>query len=184
MTREEWHAIRDNNSKYDGKLFYALRNRNTFCRPSCPALLCCPENVLVFHNIEDTSEKGFIPCPYCHPEGEANIKPGSSLPASAKAYVEAHFREKFSLNDIAGHLFVNRSYLLRVFKEAVGMTLLQYHNYIRCREAEKMLEETNLSISEIASSTGFSSASHFTRVFKNTVGQTPSAYRDSCALLE
>ena len=58
------------------------------------------------------------------------------------------------------------------------MTLLQYHNYVRCTKAQKLLEDPELSISIIAFRVGFSSSSHFTRVFKNIVGITPSAYRE------
>lgn len=102
-----------------------------------------------------------------------------NLTEKAISYLESHYLEKFSLDDIADTLFVNKNHLARVFKGSTGMTLLQYHNRLRCDHAAKLLIDTRYSIAVVAFKSGFASASHFSRIFRNIRGCTPSEYRNS-----
>ena len=104
---------------------------------------------------------------------------GKALAAAAKAYMEAHSEERFSLEKMAGTLYVNRSHLLRTFKLHTGVTPLVYHNMLRCSRAKELLAQTSMSISSVGEAVGFVSSSHFTHVFKKTEGCTPSEYRDA-----
>ena len=102
---------------------------------------------------------------------------GDDLVKDAQAYMEAHSAEKFSLRGMAGALYVNGSYLLRAFRRRTGMTPLHYHHLIRCEKAGKLLTQTGQSVSEIGEAVGFVSSSHFSHVFRNVKGCTPSEYR-------
>lgn len=104
---------------------------------------------------------------------------GETLTEAARDYIDAHSDEKFSLAAMADALFVNRCYLLRVFKAHTGVTLLAYHNAVRCEKAKALLADGDISISQAGEAAGFVSSSHFSHVFKKTVGVTPTAYRDS-----
>lgn len=104
-------------------------------------------------------------------------QPKQSLSDRAVSYLESHYTDKFSLEEIAGSLYVNKNYLARVFHKATGQTLLQYHNRLRCEKARQLLEDRSYSISVVAFKTGFASASHFSRIFKIYEGCTPSQYR-------
>ena len=84
----------------------------------------------------------------------------------AQEYIEKHYKEKFSLNRIAGSLYVNGSYLLRLFKANTGHTLLWYHHHVRCEKAGEFLADGRLSISKAGEAVGFASSSHFTHIFK------------------
>lgn len=110
-------------------------------------------------------------------ENEARKGSGTALSNAAKAYIEAHSAEKFSLRAIAEALFVNGSYLLRVFKANTGHTLLAYHNSVRCERAKRLLMNEAMPISQIGDEVGFASSAHFSHVFKKVVGVTPSEYR-------
>lgn len=101
----------------------------------------------------------------------------NDLVKDAQLYMEAHSEEKFSLQAMAGALFVNGSYLLRAFKAHTGMTPLHYHHLVRCEKARELLAQTDRSISEIGETVGFVSSSHFTHVFGRLTGCTPSEYR-------
>ncbi len=103
----------------------------------------------------------------------------TELAKAAQSYMESHSRERFSLQEMADALFVNGSYLLRTFRRCMGITPLRYHHRVRCREAEELLTRTDLSISEIGETVGFATSSHFTHIFKKTVGCTPSEYRST-----
>ena len=74
---------------------------------------------------------------------------GEKLTQAAKAYVEAHSAEKFSLQAVASALYVNGSYLLRTFKAHTGYTLLRYHNFVRCEKAKALLACPEKSISQM-----------------------------------
>jgi len=65
----------------------------------------------------------------------------------------------------------------RAFKQSMGMTATNYIAERRIARAKKMLEETELPISEIALRSGFSSQSHFTTAFRRLAGATPKAFR-------
>ena len=132
MTKEEWLAIKNNDKNYDGRFFFALKTTKNVCRPSCTARLCNPKNVIIFETLEDALAQGFRPCSRCRPDQMDWAGAKEELTASAKKWIEEHYTEKFSLKAIANALYVNSSYLLRVFKDTTGQTLLAYHNYIRC----------------------------------------------------
>ncbi len=102
---------------------------------------------------------------------------GKALAEAAEAYIEAHSAEKFSLQAMSDALFVNGSYLLRVFKARTGRTLLWYHNHVRCEKAKTMLTDSEQSISQVGEEVGFVSSAHFSHVFRKMVGCTPTEYR-------
>ena len=109
-----------------------------------------------------------------------NRDSGDALVKAAKAYIEAHSMEKFSLKRLSGTLYINGSYLLRQFKSHTGQTLLEYHNSVRCERAKEMLRSTEMSVSEIGAAVGFMSSAHFSHVFRKITDCTPTAYRESC----
>ena len=102
---------------------------------------------------------------------------GAALTRAAKQYIEAHSAEKFSLQALSEALYVNGSYLLRVFKAQTGQTLLAYHNYVRCENAKALLRRDDVSISQAGEQAGFVSSSHFSHIFKKLTGMTPTEYR-------
>ena len=102
---------------------------------------------------------------------------GKRLARQAGYFIREHSDQKFSLSGIAGALFVNGSYLARIFKRETGHTLLWYHNAIRCEKAKHLLDETDLSVSEIGTSVGYVSSAHFSHLFKKMTGVAPSDWR-------
>ena len=104
---------------------------------------------------------------------------GEATVQAAMDYIESHSAEKFSLKAISEALFINGSYLLRLFKSRTGQTLLGFHNRVRCERAQALLRDTEKSISEVGEAVGFVSSAHFSHVFKKIVGMTPTQYRVS-----
>ncbi len=102
---------------------------------------------------------------------------GMALAHAAKEYIEGHSAEKFSLQALSDALFVNGSYLLRVFKANTGHTLLWYHNHVRCERAKDLLSLGNMSISLVGEQVGFVSPAHFSHVFRKMTGMSPTDYR-------
>ena len=99
----------------------------------------------------------------------------------SKKYMEPDL----SVERICDCLGKSRSYLSRMFKENTGMNLLDYLHTTRLTEAKKLLNETDLGISEIASRVGYYSGWTLARVFKRYEGITPTAYRKAfCGMQE
>ncbi len=139
--------------------------------------MCNPRNVIIFDTLEDGLSRGFTPCLKCHPERSDWKGSKKELAKAAKKLIYEHYQEKFSLEKLAGELYVNESYLARVFKEATGKTPLAYHNYIRCSIARVLLTHNEFPISYISDRVGYVSPSHFTRKFQSQFGCTPMQYR-------
>ena len=177
MTKEQWLAIKNNDKNYDGQFFYALKRSKKVCRPSCKKTALRPERIIIFDTLQEALDKGYTPCSKCRPDKESWAGARIELANAAERMVLEHYQEKFSLDAMAKELFVDKSYLLRTFKEIKGYTLLEFHNLTRCRKAMELLQKPELSIAYIASEVGYVSASHFTQVFRKLTGKTPSRYR-------
>ena len=98
---------------------------------------------------------------------------GKVIHLISKKYMEPDL----SVEMICDCLGKSRSYLSRMFKENTGMNLLDYLHTTRLTEAKKLLNETDLGISEIAAKVGYYSGWTLARVFKRYEGITPTAYR-------
>ncbi len=96
-----------------------------------------------------------------------------------QAYVEEHLQSDFTVEDVAKHLGMSRVQLYRKVKALTGKSISIYIRMIRLYKARQLLHSTNLSISEVAYSVGFSDPSYFTKAFKETFGSTPSALSQS-----
>ena len=94
-------------------------------------------------------------------------------------YINTHFRNNITLNDLSTLVHINKSYLIRIFKRQTGLSPMEYLNDYRLGYAEHLLLNTNMSISEIAFSCGYNSPSYFSAQFKRKFSVTPKAYRDS-----
>lgn len=92
-------------------------------------------------------------------------------------YLEKHYSEDVSLDDLAEELDYNKTYLCKAFHADTGTTILDSLNLIRIRCAAAMLTYSDQSLSHVASACGFSSESHFNRVFRKYAGITPGQCR-------
>lgn len=98
----------------------------------------------------------------------------------AMLYIQEHFMESVTLDDIADAILVSKSECCRCFKRAAGLSPIEYLMKYRITESTKyMHRKTHESISEIAGAVGFNNTSYFNKVFKKYMGCTPTEYRQS-----
>ena len=95
----------------------------------------------------------------------------------AVAFIQAHYAEPISRDDIARHVAISGNYLTECFRQALGITPMTYLTRYRLQRAQHLLDTTDLPITEIAAETGFAEISHFTHTFKRETGVSPHAYR-------
>ena len=94
-----------------------------------------------------------------------------------KDYIDRHFAEEFSLQQMADALHVSPYYLAHVCKEATGYSPLQYVLRRRIGEAQTLLITTDLPVTRIAAQVGYDNPSHFNAQFSKAVGMPPRTFR-------
>ena len=94
-----------------------------------------------------------------------------------KDYIDSGLAYNVSLDDIAQHFYLNKSYIISIFSTKYGFTPKQYILERKMQAARTMLEENLYSVSEIADVLNFSSSQHFSSAFKKKVGVSPDEYR-------
>ena len=95
----------------------------------------------------------------------------------AKQYIQRHFDEPITLEDVCSATGFSVSYFSALFKKETGEGFSRYLTRIRIEKAKALLQETNLSITEICDKVGYSDLKHFTGVFKKMTSLNPGQYR-------
>lgn len=98
--------------------------------------------------------------------------------AKAKEYIIVHQAEDISLGQVAKAVNTSTFYFCKIFKKYTGLNFTDYVSRVRIEKAKNLLLNPNLRVSEIAYEVGFQSLTHFNRVFKRVVGQSPTHFRD------
>jgi len=94
-------------------------------------------------------------------------------------YVHAHVSECISIDSLAELAELSAFHFSRVFKQATGITPLQFVTRERMLQAQQLIRETSRSLIEIALEVGYTSPSHFAQVFRRTVGMAPTEFRNA-----
>ncbi|GIP17319.1 DNA-binding response regulator [Paenibacillus montaniterrae] len=97
-------------------------------------------------------------------------------------YIHSHYKKDISLTEMAQFSNMSISYFSAWFKRCTGRTLVQYIQEVRVEKAKQLLLETQLKNYEIAERVGFATQPYFIRVFKNSVGVSPNAFRKRMGL--
>lgn len=95
------------------------------------------------------------------------------------AYINLHYSENITLEEISAKFFISPYYFSRTFKKVMRVPFAEYLNGVRIKEAQQLLRRSRMNIAEVAAATGYKSSTHFGRVFKGIVGMSPIAYRKS-----
>lgn len=107
-------------------------------------------------------------------------KPGAAGPSLEKAvaYIQEHFAEPVSLEQLASLSSLSPYYFTRLFTKETGQTPHQYLLSVRIDSARFLLKSTSMSVKEIGFACGFSSESSFNSTFRKRTGVTPGRYRE------
>lgn len=92
-------------------------------------------------------------------------------------YLNENYSEEISLTKISLEFSISKFYLSKIFKKSTGFSLIEYLNSIRIKEAQKLLRETELSVTQISEAVGYANITHFIRMFKALSGISPLKYR-------
>jgi len=96
----------------------------------------------------------------------------------AKEFIQEHQTENLRLGQVAKACNTSTFYFCKMFKKVTGINFTDYLSRVRIEKSKNLLLNPNLRVSEIAFEVGFQSLTHFNRVFKKILGQSPTEYRD------
>ena len=101
----------------------------------------------------------------------------SKLTKDVIAYIEINMEDEISLQQMAEHFGRNPSSLSTIFSRETGQTLTQFIQQTRINEALRLLNTTNMSVSEVSLAVGYQDFSYFSKLFSKHIGCSPRAYR-------
>lgn len=108
---------------------------------------------------------------------EPQVISGNRQCAAIKRYIDLHFKEALTLEQLSAEAHINKYYLAHAFKKEYGVSPINYMISRRIDESKYLLVETDLSLSQIAQLLGFSSQSYFSQVFRRTQNLNPNEFR-------
>lgn len=118
--------------------------------------------------------------PYCTTVNDSvpsNAAESSAANEACLAYINSHYTENFSLQDLADYVHLHPNYLCSIFKAYTGKTVFQHLTHLRILRAGQLLRSTDTSIAQVAEACGYQDPNLFSRKFKVIVGCSPTAYR-------
>ena len=104
---------------------------------------------------------------------EAKLDGYTAIMQSAVKYINENFSSDISLLSLSLKFGLSRSFFSRKFKEITGFGISEYINLVRIKNAERMLTNKKLSVTEVAFACGFNDCSYFAATFKKLMGTTP-----------
>lgn len=99
------------------------------------------------------------------------------LISEARDYIQGHYMQNITLNEISEHFYVNPYYFSQLFKKKTGTSYQKYLTELRMKRAEVLLRETDLKVYEICEQVGYTDTNYFSKLFERSTGRKPSAFR-------
>lgn len=175
-----YRALQTRDARFDGRFFVAIRTTGIFCRPVCPARTARLENCLFLPSAAAAAEAGYRPCLRCRPEASPGTPAwhGTSATVSRALHlIEQGALDTGSVDALADRLGVGGRHLRRLFLEQLGAPPVAVAQTRRLLFAKKLLDETELSVSEIAFAAGFASIRRFNDAVRKTWDRSPRELR-------
>jgi AraC family transcriptional regulator of adaptative response / DNA-3-methyladenine glycosylase II len=167
-------------ARFDGRFFIGVTSTGIYCRPICPAPSPKAANVRYFPSAAAAAEAGFRPCLRCRPEAS----PGTPAWLGASASVSRALKliGESALDDggverLAERLGIGSRHLRRLFLRYLGATPVAVAQTRRVHFAKKLIDETNLPMTQVAMAAGFGSIRRFNATFQKLYGRPPGQLR-------
>src|SRR5438876_326459 len=181
LDRRLWdRARRSRDARFDGRFFIAITSTRIYCRPICPSPTAKDEHVRYFPTAAAAEAAGFRPCLRCRPEASPGTPAWfgtSSIVSRALRLIGDGALDRENVDRLAERLGVTARHLRRLFLQHLGATPIDVALTRRVHFAKKLLDETQLPLSEVAFASGFGSVRRFNGQIRRTYQRTPTALR-------
>lgn len=165
---------------FDGLFYVAVKTTSIYCRPVCAVKQPLTKNVCFYPSAAAAERAGYRPCLRCRPE----TAPFCPAWNGTRTTVERALRlmENGALDlgrveDLAARLGVGPRHLSRLFKTHLGASPTQTARTLRIQRAKRLLDDTDLTMTEVAHRAGFGSLRRFNAAFSDLYGRPPSSIR-------
>jgi len=174
------HARVSRDRRYDGLFFSGVRTTGVYCRPVCPVPAAKAQNVSFYPSAAAAEQEGFRPCLRCRPE----TAPFSPAWKGSQTTVERAVRlinegvlDDAGVEVLAERLGIGSRHLSRLFTRHLRASPTRVARTARVQRAKRLLDETDLPMSEIAFRSGFRSLRRFNTVFAEVYQRPPTTLR-------
>ncbi len=178
-----YRALSSRDPRFDGRLFVAVRTTGIYCRPICPARTPKAEDCTFFPSAAAAQEAGFRPCLRCRPElspDAAAWRGTSNTVSRALALIgEGAIDDDAGIPALAARLGVGERHLRRLFERHLGAPPIAVAQTRRILFAKQLIQDTRLSMTEIAAAASFGSVRRFNATFRALYGRAAGRLRVS-----
>lgn len=183
-----YRALLSHDPRFDGVFFVGVTSTGIYCRPICPAKTPKRENCLFFTTREAAEKASFRPCLRCRPElapGNAPVDGMYRIAYLIAERIEEDFAKNgASLEAIAQQFHLSSRQVRRIIQKEFGVSPIELIQTRRLLLAKQLLTETNLPITRVAFTSGFSSLRRFNDAFRTHYHMPPSQLRKTIDLNE
>lgn len=166
--------------RFDGRFFIGVKTTGIYCRPVCPVRIPLAKNVDFYPSAAAASEAGFRPCLRCRPEASPGTPAWNGTSTTVNRglrLIENGALDNGDVETLATRLGVGPRHLSRLFQRHLGASPVTVAQTRRLHFAKKLIDETQLPLSEIALAAGFGSVRRFNAVFDKTYQRSPGSLR-------
>ncbi len=177
-TYEQARQARD--PRFDGRFFVGVKTTGVYCRPVCPVKMPRAANVLFFATAAAAAEAGFRPCLRCRPEtapGTPAWQGTSTTVARGLRLIGQGALDEGSVEALSDRLGVSARHLRRLFIEHLGASPIAIAQTRRLHFAKRLIDETAMTMTDIALASGYGSVRRFNHHFQQVYGRTPRELR-------
>ena len=175
-----YRAISSRDRRFEGRFVVAVTSTGVYCRPGCPAPIPKRENARFYVSPSAAEAAGFRACLRCRPDAQPARRPVLGTEATirrALRLIEEGALDENSMGELADRLGVGDRHLRRLFQKHVGASPLSLARSRRAHFARKLIEETELSLADVALSSGFGSIRSFNAAMRETFRVAPNEFR-------
>ncbi|WP_040351874.1 AlkA N-terminal domain-containing protein [Blastopirellula marina] len=175
-----YRALLARDERHDGRFFTCVKTTRIYCRPICPARPPKFENCEFVLSAAAAQEAGFRPCLRCRPERSPSLwtSGGASTTVShALRWIDDGALDEENVASLAERLGIGARQLRRLFQQHLGASPISVAQTRRVLLALQLIEQTDLSMVEVALASGFQSVRRFNETFQKLYDRPPAQLR-------
>ncbi|MCV2885700.1 helix-turn-helix domain-containing protein [Aestuariibacter sp. AA17] len=165
--------------RFDGTFFVAVKTTGIFCRPICPAPAPKEDNVTYYDYAHQAMQAGYRPCLRCRPDSAPSSFAWKGVDTTVERAIKLiRQHPQDTLAHLVERLGITDRYLRRLFAEKLGVSPKQFQLYEKLLFAKQLIQQSTMTIEDVAQASGFSSSRRLQENMKKQMGLTPIALRN------
>ncbi len=179
-----YRAVAGRDPRFDGWIYVGITSTGIYCRPSCPARTPQLRNCRFFADAGAAQQAGFRACRRCRPDtvpGSPQWNPRADIAGRAMRLIDDGIVDRRGVSGLAAAVGYSERQLNRLLTNEVGAAPLAIARARRAMTARLLIENTQLSMADVAFAAGFASVRQFNDSLRAVYGRPPSAFRRQTA---